>query len=164
MVEQYFVQAVHNAVSNLFNTMIPLDFEDPVGTEPLASAEGFARDLVGTIDIQGGISGSISILLSYPLAITMASLLLDESLDEVNEDVYEAVAEITNMIVGSIKTFLSQQGQTFVIGLPQVFDLGSSAAQVYPQVAQGRQPLTVPIRTTQGAFCVASLLHEEAFH
>ncbi|PIQ25153.1 hypothetical protein COW36_22865 [bacterium (Candidatus Blackallbacteria) CG17_big_fil_post_rev_8_21_14_2_50_48_46] len=162
--EKHFIRAVNSAVSNLLSTMIPMDFKlSEESAQNPANTQGFSRELVGTIDIRGGLSGSISVMLSYPLAISMASLLLEEELDEVNEDVYEAVAEITNMIAGGVKTSLSQHGSSFVIGLPQVFDLGGDKISAFPEAGKGQFPINVPVETLQGAFCVASLLQEEAF-
>ncbi len=160
--QERFIQAVCTSVSSLFSTMVPMDVDTShASSQASPSAQGYPQDLVGTIDIRGGISGSISILLSYPLAISMASLMLEEAIDEVNEDVYEAVAEITNIIAGGIKTSLSQNGQAFLLGLPQVFDLGPESNQVFPKPGKDQTPLSIPIQTGQGAFCVASLLREE---
>lgn len=160
--QESFIQAVCTSVSSLFSTMVPMDVDlSHASSQASESVLGFPQELVGTIDIRGGINGSISILLSYPLAISMASLMLEEELNEVNEDVYEAVAEITNIIAGGIKTSLSQNGQAFLLGLPQVFDLGPESSQTYPQAGKDQTTLAIPIQTGQGAFCVASLLREE---
>jgi chemotaxis protein CheX len=160
--QERFVDAVCISVASLFNTMVPLDFDTSNASKQVSkTALGYPQELVGTIDIRGGISGSISILLSYPLAISMASLMLEEEIGEVNEDVYEAVAEIINIIAGGIKTALSQSGQAFLLGLPQVFDLGPQSSKTFPIPGKDQLPIAIPIQTGQGAFCVASLLREE---
>lgn len=159
--EACFVQSLHSAVSNLFNTMIPLDFKAPTDWAPLEAVKEFDRELMGTIDIHGDMCGAISMVLSYSLAIHMTSLFLRETLNEVNEEVYETVAEMLNIIAGGIKTFLAQQGKTFSLGLPQVFDLGSHMDYIFPQAVQGQRSLLVPIHTAQGSFCIALWLLEE---
>lgn len=142
-------QAIIHAVANLLDSMIPMSFKR---AEQLISQE--SASLLGMIDVKGRLSGSISVSMPVPLAINMTALMLDENLDELTDDVYETVAELTNIIAGGVKTFLSQQEEIFHLGLPQVLEL----ARFEPRAENHR--LAVPIETDKGSFVVLSSLYE----
>ncbi len=147
--QQRLEQAVIHAVSNLLDTMIPMSFKRAESPH-----DGACSHLLGTIDVQGRLSGSIAVSLPTPLAVDMASLMLDETIEDVTDDVYETVAEMTNIIAGGIKTFLSQQEEIFELGLPQVLELAH-----FDSPSDNRR-LSVPIETEKGRFTVVSFLYE----
>ena len=151
--QQRLEQAVIHAVSNLLDTMIPMSFKRAT-TDVDGSVDGACSHLLGTIDVHGKLSGSIAVSMPTPLAMDMASLMLDETISDVTDDVYETVAEMTNIIAGGIKTFLSQQEEIFVLGLPQVLELARF------DVPTDSRRLSVPIETEKGRFVVVSSLYE----
>lgn len=143
-------QAVIHAVTNLLDSMIPMPFQrgkDGAGNDGKAH-------LLGTINVNGKMSGSISVSMPLPLAIDMTGIMLEEPLDDMTDDVYETVAEMTNIIAGGIKTFLCQQEEMFSLGLPQVLELAHFEAR-----SDGHR-LAIPIQTEKGAFVVLTALYE----
>lgn len=148
-------QAVLHAVSNLLETMVPMDFEPGVYEENNLVFVG--DHLLGMIQVQGKLSGSITVSVPAQLAFAMTSAMLEEEIDNLSDDVYETIAEITNIIAGGVKTFLSQKEEIFSLGLPQVLELKGGR-----QLPDDKQRVVVPIKTEKGKFMVMSTLFESA--
>ena len=146
-------QAVIHAVSNLLEAMVPMGFE---ASENQASSIDFVGDyLLGMIQVQGKLTGSITVSAPSHLAISMTEAMLEEEVKDLNDDVYETIAEVTNIIAGGIKTFLSQQEEIFSLGLPQVLELKGGR-----KLPDDKQRMVVPIKTEKGSFFVMSTLFE----
>jgi chemotaxis protein CheX len=72
---------------------------------------GVAGDWVGT--------GRISCSAKFACEIAGA-LLMSPPIDSVNEDVLDAVAEVSNMIIGNVKTFLEERLGSMALSIPTV--------------------------------------------
>jgi len=145
-------EAVVHAVSSLLHTMIPMRFEQ-ASMELTPTATG--QQLLGMINVNGRLSGSIAVSLPIPLAMAMTAAMLDEAVEDLNDDVYETVAEMTNIIAGGVKSFLSQHEEVFFLGLPQVLELSGLRTTV-----ADKNRIAVPIDTEKGRFIVLSTLYE----
>src|SRR5580700_10406287 len=96
------------ATQDVFSTMLNLPLEhvppreehaDPAPFDGVVALVGVAGDWVGT--------GRISCSAKFACEIASA-LLMSPPFDAVNEEVLDAVAEVSNMIIGSVKTFLEE--------------------------------------------------------
>jgi chemotaxis protein CheX len=113
------VDAIKTATQQVFSTMLNLQVEageefvekqEPAPTSGVVSIVGLAGTWIG--------SGSLSC--SAALASKIASHLLLVDYDAVNEDVLDAVAEVTNMIIGNVKTELENRLGAIGLSTPTV--------------------------------------------
>ena len=102
------VTAIEGATHEVFSTMLNLrlvagsvflEKEEKTPTSGVVSLTGLAGARVGT--------GSLSC--SAALACKIASHFLMAEYEEVSEDVLDSVAEVTNMIIGNVKTHLENR-------------------------------------------------------
>src|SRR5579872_6202365 len=103
--QEMLPQALSQAASQVFSTMLGVELEQldtlierglPEATDGLVSFIGLAGTWAGT--------GSLSC--SKSLGCLICSKMLMTEATSIDEDVLDAVAEITNMVIGSVKTDL----------------------------------------------------------
>src|SRR5215471_15045310 len=102
---QIIVDSVTESATNVFATMLGGELgpgTDSVTQEPPETTDG----VVSFIGIAGTWIGTGSIICSSAMACAVCSQLLMTEASAVNEDVLDAVAELTNMIIGGVKTDL----------------------------------------------------------
>jgi chemotaxis protein CheX len=108
------------ATQDVFSTMLNLPLEhvppreehaDPAPFDGVVALVGVAGDWVGT--------GRISCSAKFACEIASA-LLMSPPFDAVNEEVLDAVAEVSNMIIGSVKTFLEETLGSMALSIPTV--------------------------------------------
>jgi chemotaxis protein CheX len=101
-------QMIVRAATDVSATMLNLELtaeeaytnqSDPGSTHGVVSLIGLAGDWVGT--------GSLAC--SSAFACLLSSRLLMSSCEAVDEEVLDAMAEITNMIIGNVKTLLEER-------------------------------------------------------
>ena len=77
--------------------------------------------VVGSVGFAGKASGVIYIAVPEPLATESASAMVGLSADELDEDmVNDVIAELSNMVVGYVKSQLCDTGLTCVLTVPSV--------------------------------------------
>jgi len=117
--EAELVHAIQQATDEVFTTMLNLTLTpgdmfvekaDPAPTSGVVSLIGLAGTWVG--------SGSL--FCSAEFAIKIASALLMTEYEAMNEDVLDAVAEVTNMIIGNVKTALENRLGAMGLSTPTV--------------------------------------------
>lgn len=111
----------------VFETMIFMDLEE--SSEPEQQIEGDA--LLGSITFKGSIEGCLAICCGVACAKTIAANMLgidpDEQLSE--EDVRDAIGEVTNMVMGSVKSRIQESIGNIDVSIPLVVsgrELGNS--------------------------------------
>ena len=113
------LQVVQETTATVFATMlgvtvtplqISLEKQSTVSNAGLAAMVGMA----------GPVSGSGCLAMSKSLGCYAASRFLMAEYPEVNDDVLDAVAEITNMIVGALKTALEEDLGPMGLSIPTV--------------------------------------------
>ncbi|MBC7928369.1 MAG: chemotaxis protein CheX [Bryobacteraceae bacterium] len=113
------VNIVRSATDDVFITMLGITPERQVAyqdttanlsTDGVVSLIGFAGLWVGT--------GSISC--SVELACKLASILMMAEYDSVKDEVLDAAAEVTNMIIGNVKTSLEEHLGPMGLSIPTV--------------------------------------------
>src|SRR4051812_5311468 len=98
---------VRTATESVFETMLgqPAETGSPyLGTADAPSSNG----VVSFIGLAGAWMGTGSISCSASCACRMASQLMMSEYNAVDDEVLDAVAEITNMILGNVKTCLEE--------------------------------------------------------
>jgi chemotaxis protein CheX len=105
-----------DATVDIFSTMVMMDIKagEPVNsvTRPLKAST------TGTIGLGGLYKGMLAIHIPNEVAIAITSSFLGVEVEEVNEDVLDAVGELTNMLGGSVKGILSENGSDLQLSLP----------------------------------------------
>jgi chemotaxis protein CheX len=108
------VQAIRSATEEVFSTMLNLSAtagEVLVEKEETVPSSG----VVSLIGLAGSWVGTGSLACSAGCAARIASALLGAPYSAIDEDVLDAVAEVTNMIIGNVKTAL--EGKLGAMGL-----------------------------------------------
>ena len=102
--------AVNAAVQSAF-TMCNLTARC-VGASSVPVREG--GKITGLIGVHGKVSGFITVNLTDRIAIRAANGLLQEEFGELNAQVVDAAGEMTNMVVGGIKSSLANTKWSFL--------------------------------------------------
>ncbi len=115
----HLVKIVRDSTNEVFSTMLGIELEQcdaymdtasPPAGDGIHSFVGLAGSWVGT--------GSVSCTSSF--ACKISSLFLMAEYTSVNEDVLDAIAEITNMIIGNVKTLLEEDLGPMGLSIPTV--------------------------------------------
>jgi chemotaxis protein CheX len=107
-------EAIRAATNDVFTTMLNLTAAPGdvfVEKEEAVPSSG----VVSLIGLAGSWVGSGSLACSANCAVAIASALLMTPYTAIDEDVLDAVAEVTNMIIGNVKTAL--EGRLGAMGL-----------------------------------------------
>jgi chemotaxis protein CheX len=117
--QQLIIDSIGSSAANVFSTMLGVDL--PPGERQLETGEGEPNDgVVSFIGIAGSWAGTGSLSCSPQLACRVCSQLLMTETASVNEDVLDAVAELTNMIIGNVKTDLENHLGPLGLSIPTV--------------------------------------------
>lgn len=115
-----------DATTEVFETMVfrsvePLDIVegDRDLPPPDATVVGVVK-VVGTVGFAGTQSGLVTFHSSMEAAKEIAGAMLGMTADEVNDEVPDAIGEITNMIAGSFRTKMAENGDPWAISVPTV--------------------------------------------
>jgi len=116
---QLIIESISSSTANVFSTMLGVEL--PPGEvcrqgEPPEPDDG----VVSFIGIAGTWAGTGSLSCSPQMACRICSQLLMTESPAVNEDVLDAVAELTNMIIGSVKTDLESHLGPLGLSIPTV--------------------------------------------
>ena len=117
--ESELVEAIRAATQEVFSMMLNLELtpgEVFVEKEEAAPASG----VVSLIGLAGPWVGSGSLSCTAEFACKIASHLLDTEYASMNEDVLDAVAEVTNMIIGNVKSALEDRLGAMGLSTPTV--------------------------------------------
>src|SRR5579864_3481529 len=102
------VAAIEAATNEVFSTMLNLKLV--AGSVFVEKEEATPTSgVVSLIGLAGAWVGSGSLSCSASLACKIASHFLATEYDAVGEDVLDSVAEVTNMIIGNVKTVLENR-------------------------------------------------------
>jgi chemotaxis protein CheX len=112
-------RATEAAAQEVFQTMLDLEILPlPAGEEPGQS--GPSEGVVSLIGLAGAWVGTGCISCSPALACRLASRMLMSEFAAVDEEVLDAIAEITNMIIGNVKTALEEHLGPLGLSIPTV--------------------------------------------
>ncbi len=110
------------STEDVFVTMLGLDLlligEQSASEHPMLMESG--ATVVSLIGLTGPWAGTGSITCTGELACLLASRFLSTEYDQVNGEVLDAVGEITNMIIGNVKTVLEDRVGAMELSTPAV--------------------------------------------
>lgn len=114
------VEAIAKATTEVFSTMLNLPLTPgKMQTEPTVAAAP-ASGIVSLIGLAGPWVGTGSLACTGTLACRLSSHFLMTPFESVNEEVLDAIGEITNMVVGNVKTALEEKVGPMGLSTPTV--------------------------------------------
>jgi chemotaxis protein CheX len=113
------VLMIRTATADVFGTMLGLDVApgDPYQHTDMPEA---SDGVISFIGLAGTWVGTGSIACSAQVACKISSLLLMTEYSAVDEEVLDAFAEVTNMIIGNVKTQLEERLGPLGLSIPTV--------------------------------------------
>ena len=112
-------EAIRVSTEEVFSTMLGLELS--VGEVFVEKEEAVpSSGVISIIGLAGPWVGSGSLSCSAQFACKMASHFLQEQYAAVTEDVLDTVAEVTNMVIGNVKTHLENRLGAMGLSTPTV--------------------------------------------
>jgi chemotaxis protein CheX len=112
--------AIKRATEDVFSTMLALPITAGEVQAERAVASAPFSGLVSLIGLAGSWSGTGSLACTGNFACSMASSLLACTFESVNDEVLDVAGEITNMIIGNVKTALEEKLGEMGLSTPTV--------------------------------------------
>jgi len=113
------VECIRRAGANVFSTMLGVEIRQ--GEVSVENGSPDANDgVMSLIGLAGTWNGAGSITCTPSLACRICAHMLMTESTAVNEEVLDAVAELTNMIIGSVKTDLEEHLGPLGLSIPTV--------------------------------------------
>lgn len=114
--QDFIIASVKRSARDVFTTMLGVDLGEGV------AREGAGRDpgVVSLIGVAGAWAGSGSVSCSAAMACKICSVMLMTEATSVDAEVLDAVAEITNMVIGNVKTDLEAKLGPLGLSIPTV--------------------------------------------
>ena len=140
--EVCFSTALLEGVKEVFETMIFMDIEE--SSEPEDKIEN--DSLLGSITFKGNIEGCLAIRCSMPCARTIAANMLGmDPGEEISQpEICDAIGEVSNMVLGSIKSRIQESAGELHVSIPTVVSgqnlensLGEGASTILLKVNTG---------------------------
>jgi chemotaxis protein CheX len=118
-IDELIIEYLSRSITDVFSTMLGVDLG--VGEISVENSAPEANDgVVSFIGLAGSWVGTGSLACSPVLACRICDHMLMTETSAVNEEVLDAVAELTNMIVGSVKTELEKHVGPLGLSIPTV--------------------------------------------
>ena len=112
-------ELARNAVENVFATMLSIELE-PLDA-PIDESEQGGERVVGSIGFGGRATGIVHLYLSEIFAREITATMLGFPAEEVGgAEINDVIGELCNMIGGSLKSNLCDQGFSCQLSLPSV--------------------------------------------
>lgn len=118
-IQELLITAMKKSTSDVFSTMLGMEAEVGEvnqGSRSPAPTEG----VVSLIGLTGPWMGTGSISCSPQMACALAGALLMGEYPAVDEEVLDAVAEVTNMVIGNVKTMIEEKVGFMGLSIPTV--------------------------------------------
>jgi chemotaxis protein CheX len=113
------VEIVRAASDDVFTTMFGITPEQQPAYQDTTAAQS-TNGVISLIGLAGIWSGTGSISCSTSLACNLAGKLMLSEYETVTDEVLDAVAEVTNMIIGNVKTALEDHLGPMGLSIPTV--------------------------------------------
>lgn len=110
---------ITKAATEVFSMMLGVEIA-PAESFVQSSASSPASGIVSLVGLAGEWVGTGSISCSAGMACRLSSLMLMAEYEAVSEDVLDAIAELTNMIIGNVKTALEERLGPMGLSVPTV--------------------------------------------
>ncbi|HWC98214.1 MAG TPA: chemotaxis protein CheX [Candidatus Sulfopaludibacter sp.] len=117
--QEHIVESIRQSAASVFSTMLGVELGE--GEFYLENGTPASNDgVVSFIGVAGSWAGTGSISCSPTLACRVCAQMLMTESTAVDEEVLDAVAELTNMVIGSVKTDLESQLGPLGLSIPTV--------------------------------------------
>ncbi len=117
--KETLIDSMSQATSQVFSTMLGLEVEKIESAVEKGMPEA-TDGLVSFIGLAGTWAGTGSLACSKDLGCRICSQMLMTETSSIDEDVLDCVAEITNMVIGSVKTDLEAIVGPLGLSIPTV--------------------------------------------
>lgn len=119
MTHEKLVAYIRTSTRDVFSTMLGLELTDG---EPFIKEEAPAPTdgVLALIGLAGRWAGSGTFSCTAQTAMRLASQLLMQPYEAIDEEVLDAVGEITNMVLGNVKTALEEELGPMGLSIPTV--------------------------------------------
>jgi chemotaxis protein CheX len=104
------------SVQEIFSSMVVMDILP--GAPILGEINPLQSTITGMIGLAGTHKGMLAIHLPEALAKKVTGNFLGMDVDEIDNDVQDAIGELANMLGGSIKAILSENGKDIKLSMP----------------------------------------------
>ena len=116
--------SIRRAVDEAFSTMLSAKIEPDEILDPSAAPEASLPEpnegVVSFIGLAGSWAGTGTIMCSAAMACRICSQMLMTEAKSVDEEVLDAIAELTNIVIGSVKNDLEQHLGQLGLSIPSV--------------------------------------------
>jgi chemotaxis protein CheX len=147
---------IAEATKEIFETMIMMEV---AADEPLKEkVETFRDSVSGMIGLAGVCQGLLAIHIPNEVAKAITGNFLGLEVDEINEDVTDAIGELANMLAGSIKMALSENGKNITLSIPSAI----YGDEYTVSCLADADWVTVPFSVPQGQFLVTLEMKKSA--
>jgi chemotaxis protein CheX len=117
--QELLVSKIRTATDDVFSTMLGISVTPGEAFSAQRDAESF-DGVIALAGLTGTWVGSAHLSCSAQLACRLAGAMLASDYAAVNEDVLDTVSELTNMIVGNVKSSLEDELGPMGLGIPTV--------------------------------------------
>ncbi|HAV61186.1 MAG TPA: chemotaxis protein CheX [Verrucomicrobiales bacterium] len=112
-------ELVKAAVGEVFSTMLAQQIEPEPPNSPVVNGDA---TIAGSVGFIGNLTGIVYLYLPQGFAVRLTEKLLGISPQSVESEelVNDSVGELTNMVVGHLKSRLSDRGRSCVMTIPSI--------------------------------------------
>ncbi len=141
-------EKIIEATAEIFSTKVKMEVS--VQGEVADDLLPLQNSITGVIGLAGTHKGVLAIHCPNQVAMAITGSFLGMDVDEINEDVEDAVGEIANMLGGSVKAILSDNGRDIDLSLPSII-----RGENYEfQPAREVERFVIPFKCDAGQFAV----------
>jgi chemotaxis protein CheX len=143
-----FINPFLSATIGVIKTMA---FTDVKAGKPFLKKDKIScGDVSGVVGITGPPNGSMSLTFSKSCIVQIVSNMLGESFQDINDDIKDAVGELSNMISGTARNDLGNNGYSFKTSIPTVV---SGPGHEIRHMCKA-PTIAIPFSTAGGSFVV----------
>lgn len=117
---QKFLESAKKIIPGVLRQMVQLEVQFIDAKICVGGQAAPPHDVTGVIGITGDVAGFINLNLDESTAVSAANGMLGSDMTSIGPDVLDAVGELTNVVVGNMKTDLAGAGVKFDISIPSV--------------------------------------------
>ncbi len=119
MTQDKIVELVRHATKDVFGTMLGIELEDCEAKLDV-TVPGPTEGVVALVGLAGQWAGSGTFCCSAESAKRVAGQLLMQEFKAIDDEVLDAIGEVTNMVLGNVKTALEEELGPMGLSIPTV--------------------------------------------
>ncbi len=150
-----FINPFSESLVNILATMAMLKVKP--GSPAIKTDETAHGDVTGLIGMTGEqAKGSFAVTFTEPVILEITRRMLGEEVNVIDDTVTDMVGEITNMVTGGAKKFLSEKGYRFDMAIPAVI----AGPNHLIRHTSGQPVIIVTFSTDAGEFFIETCFEE----